>query len=131
MPSPYHPIEVEPNVFSILLDNTVYEARRDGNIVTIAGRRYDIAQRDPRKWNPASAGIQAHGRDTVKSPMPGKIVRILVSPGDDVPAGHGVIVVEAMKMQNELKTTRAGRISSVNVKENDTVEAGATLIVVE
>jgi biotin carboxyl carrier protein len=63
--------------------------------------------------------------------MPGKIVRVLVGVGDEVAAGQGVIVVEAMKMQNELKTPRAGRVVSVSAKENDTVEAGAVLVVVE
>ena len=124
-------LQVEPNVFSILRDGQVYEARIDGNTVTIGNRRYTLNQTDPRKWNPAAAHLQTHGRASINSPMPGKIVRVLVAAGDEVAAGQGVIVVEAMKMQNELKTTRAGRVTSVKVKQNDTVEAGAVLVVVE
>jgi biotin carboxyl carrier protein len=124
-------LQVEPNVFSILQGGQVFEARIDGNTVTIANRRYTLNQTDPRKWNPAGAHLQTHGRASINSPMPGKIVRVLVAAGDEVTAGQGVIVVEAMKMQNELKTTRAGRVTSVKVKQNDTVEAGAVLVVVE
>ena len=124
-------MEVEPGVFSILRDGRVYEARVDGDMVTIANRRYAIARVDPRKWNPAGPGALAGGRTTVKSPMPGKIVRILVGVGDEVSAGQGVIVVEAMKMQNELKASRPGRVTALAVKANDTVEAGAVLVVVE
>ena len=124
-------IEVEPGVFSVLRDGQVYEARIDGDTVTIDNRRYPIARADPRKWNPAGPGVQGHGRATIKSPMPGKIIRILVAVGEEIAAGQGVVVVEAMKMQNELKSARAGRVSTISVKENDTVEAGAILAVVE
>jgi biotin carboxyl carrier protein len=118
-------LEVEPGVFSVIEDGVVREARVDGNIVTIAGRRYETKQALVR------TSAAAQGGHTIKSPMPGKIVRVLVALNDNVVAGQGVIVVEAMKMQNELKTTRAGRVSTLNAKENDTVEAGAILIVVE
>lgn len=123
--------EVEPGIFSILLNGRVLEARVDGNTVTVEGRSYRLERADPRKWNPNRAGPQAHGRAAVKSPMPGKIIQVLVSAGDEVAAGQGVVVVEAMKMQNELKTTSAGRVKSIHVKQNDTVEAGAVLVVVE
>ena len=63
--------------------------------------------------------------------MPGKIVRVLACEGDAVAAGQGIVVMEAMKMQNELKTPRAGRIASLPVREGDTVAAGAVLAVVE
>jgi biotin carboxyl carrier protein len=118
-------LQVEPGVFSVIEDGIVREARVDGNTVTIGGRRYEIKQAGLVR-----AGEVAHG-GAVKSPMPGKIVRVLVGVGDEVAAGQGVIVVEAMKMQNELKTPRAGRVVSVSAKENDTVEAGAVLVVVE
>ena len=61
------------------------------------------------------------------APMPGKVVRVLVAPGDAVEADQGIVVVEAMKMQNELKAPRAGRVISVAAKEGATVAAGETL----
>ena len=63
--------------------------------------------------------------------MPGKIVRVLVLPGETVAAGQGVIVIEAMKMQNELKARRAGRLTAVPVREGETVAAGAILATIE
>jgi biotin carboxyl carrier protein len=63
--------------------------------------------------------------------MPGKIVRVLIAPGDAVETGQGLIVVEAMKMQNEMKATRAGRVLSVAVKEGTTVSAGQILATIE
>jgi biotin carboxyl carrier protein len=63
--------------------------------------------------------------------MPGKVVRILVAVGDEVEAGQGIVVVEAMKMQNEMKTPRAGRVAAIQAKENDSVVAGAVLAVID
>ncbi len=123
--------EVEPGVFLVLDENRVTEARLDGETISIAGVRYSGIVADSRKWNPASAAGQAQGRSTIKAPMPGKVVRILVAAGDLVDAGQGLIVVEAMKMQNELKTQRAGQVTEVLAKENDTVEAGTLLLVIE
>ena len=123
--------EVEPGVFSVLADNASYEARVDGDTVTIAGVHYVVNSRDPRAWDPAGASVSAHARDEIKAPMPGKIVRLLVCVGQEVAQGQGVVVVEAMKMQNELKTHRAGRVTKIPVAEHDTVEAGVVLAVVE
>ena len=77
------------------------------------------------------AGHAAEGRASVKAPMPGKIVRVLVNMGDAVIAGQGIAVVEAMKMQNEVKTTVMGTVTNVFVKDGDTVIAGAVLAVIE
>jgi biotin carboxyl carrier protein len=63
--------------------------------------------------------------------MPGKVVRLLVREGDAVAAGQGLVVVEAMKMQNEMKASRAGRVAEVRVSDGDTVAAGDTLVVLE
>ena len=63
--------------------------------------------------------------------MPGKVVRVLVAPGDAVEAGQGLIVVEAMKMQNEMKASRAGRVAAVPAKEGATVAAGDVLATIE
>jgi biotin carboxyl carrier protein len=68
---------------------------------------------------------------SVQSPMPGKVVKLLVAIGDEVKSGQGVIVVEAMKMENELKSPRDGKIKAVGVKEGQPVEAGQSLVTFE
>jgi len=80
-----------------------------------------------KKTDPA-AGT---GPQRITSPMPGKIVRVLVKPGDEVKARQGLVVVEAMKMENELRAARDGRIRDVSVVEGQSVDAGALLLVVE
>ena len=80
----------------------------------------------------ASAATQgAAGPQRIAAPMPGKIVKVLVKPGDSVDAGQGVVIVEAMKMENELRSPKAGTVSQVLVKEGASVDAGAILVVVE
>ena len=79
----------------------------------------------------AGAGAHATGPQRVMAPMPGKVVRVLVKPGDDVKARQGLVVVEAMKMENELRAARDGRVRDVAVTEGQSVDAGALLLVVE
>jgi acetyl/propionyl-CoA carboxylase alpha subunit len=79
----------------------------------------------------ADAGGHAHGEQRVAAPMPGRVVRVLVAPGDEVSARQGVVVVEAMKMENELRSPKAGRIKEVSVSPGMSVEAGRVLVVVE
>ncbi|MDQ6699996.1 MAG: biotin/lipoyl-binding protein [Acidobacteriota bacterium] len=124
-------VEVEPGVYSVILQGRSYEARVNGAEVSVESRRLLVEVQDPRRWNPASATLPGEGRATLKAPMPGKVIRILAHPGDDVTAGQGILVIEAMKMQNELKAPRAGRIASVSVKENDAVTAGTILATIE
>ncbi|MGE0043955.1 MAG: acetyl-CoA carboxylase biotin carboxyl carrier protein subunit [Vicinamibacterales bacterium] len=76
-------------------------------------------------------GAHGSGPQRVTAPMPGKVVRVLVAPGDEVTAKQGLVVVEAMKMENELKAARDGRVREVAVTEGQSVEAGAVLVVVE
>ena len=120
-----------PGVYSILLDGRSYDAFVEENsaglIVTIDGCRFEIEARDPRRWTRNSAGGSGGGVQTLASPMPGKVVRVLVAPGDVVEAGQGILVVEAMKMQNELKAGHAGTVLSITAKEGATVGAGETL----
>ena len=68
---------------------------------------------------------------TIASPMPGKVVRVLVAAGDTVELGQGIVVVEAMKMQNEMKAKRAGRVLEMTAKEGATVVAGEVLATIE
>jgi biotin carboxyl carrier protein len=76
-------------------------------------------------------GAVATGPQRVTSPMPGKVVRVLVKPGDHVKDRQGLVVVEAMKMENELRAARDGRVRDVAVAEGQSVDAGAVLLVVE
>jgi len=77
------------------------------------------------------AATAAEGPQRVTSPMPGKIVKLLVKPGDKVDARQGLVVVEAMKMENELRARAAGTVTEVRVTEGSSVEAGAILVVLE
>jgi len=82
-----------------------------------------------RRGHEASGG--GAGPHRITAPMPGKVVKLLVKPGDTVSARQGVVVVEAMKMENELRTPKAGTVTDVKVAEGTSVEAGAVLIIVE
>lgn len=77
------------------------------------------------------AGSQGSGPQRLLAPMPGKVVRVLVRPGDEVKARQGLVVVEAMKMENELRAARDGRVREVAVTEGQSVDAGAVLVLVE
>jgi biotin carboxyl carrier protein len=125
----------EPGVYSVLLDGRSYEARVEetpgGLVVVIDGFRFEVNVRDPRRFSRQQSGRGGEGVQTVAAPMPGKVVRVLVAPGDAVEAGQGIMVVEAMKMQNEMKAARAGRVLSVVVKEGATVAAGDVLATIE
>jgi biotin carboxyl carrier protein len=91
--------------------------------VTIAASRRNGSR--PRR------GMSGDGPARLVAPMPGKVVRVLVAPGDEVAARQGLVVVEAMKMENELRAGRAGRVGEVLVSEGASVEAGALLVVLE
>jgi biotin carboxyl carrier protein len=125
----------EPGVYSVLLDGRVYDARVEetsaGLVVVIDGYRFEIVVRDPRRWSRKDGTRGGEGVQTLAAPMPGKVVRVLVAPGDVVEAGQGLLVVEAMKMQNEMKASRAGRILTVATKEGATVTAGEILATFE
>ena len=79
----------------------------------------------------ADSGATADGEQAVTAPMPGRVVRVLVQAGDEVQAKQGVVVVEAMKMENELRSPKAGRIKEVHVSPGTSVDAGRVLLVVE
>jgi biotin carboxyl carrier protein len=88
----------------------------------VDGRRFE-------RTGPSDAS--GHGEQRVKAPMPGRVVRVLVKAGDTVAARQGLVVVEAMKMENELTVPRAGRVKEVAVAEGASVEAGRLLVIVE
>lgn len=123
-------VEVEPGVYSVLLDGLSYEVRLQGGTYNVDGEQFHVQVEDPRAVR-RGAARQAEGRHVLTAAMPGKVVRLLVQEGDPVQAGQGMVVVEAMKMQNEVKSPKSGRVLSLPVKEGAAVAAGDTLAVVE
>jgi biotin carboxyl carrier protein len=127
---------VEPGVYSILIDGNSYDVRieqgRDGrSAVRIGRRRFDVEIADPRKWSSGRRDRGLAGHREIVASMPGKVIRVLVAPGDVVEAGQGLVVVEAMKMQNEMKAAGPGRVARVAVTAGATVESGEVLVVIE
>jgi len=97
--------------------------------LSTGGHRFDVQVLDERARAVRAAGGGAtQGAGTLKAPMPGLVVRVLVAEGDPVEAGRGMVVVEAMKMENELKAGGSGTVKRVHVKAGDRVEKGAPLI---
>jgi biotin carboxyl carrier protein len=100
-------------------------------LVTLDGRVASAAINRRRTGRGADAGAAAEGEQAIVAPMPGRVVRVLVAPGDAVAARQGVVVVEAMKMENELRSPKAGRVKDVQVAPGTSVEAGRILVVIE
>jgi biotin carboxyl carrier protein len=125
--------------YLLIVGSNVYKCRvntkrgsRNSFEVVIRGNAYDITVVDPKRLRSAqSAGAHDHGVAEIVSPMPGKIVRILVEAGARVGSGQGIIVVEAMKMQNEMKAPKAGVVVSIDAEVGATVNAGDVLAVIE
>ena len=99
-------------------------------IVRTAGREFRVEIFDPRSWRRGkSGGIELEGRQQLVAPMPGKIVRVLAAPGEQVTAGQGLLVIEAMKMQNEVRSPKSGTVEKL-AAEGQTVNAGEVLAIV-
>src|SRR5215510_11044906 len=122
----------------LINDGHVFECRVDGIVesgspvnVTVGTNHYAIALADPKRLRSAiTAGAHGSGAARIAAPMPGKVVRVLAESGSQVEAGQGIVVVEAMKMQNEMKSPRAGTVT-VNVEVGATVNGGDVLAVIE
>jgi biotin carboxyl carrier protein len=98
----------------------------------LAGRNLAVSVNGRRTGRAAAdTGSGAHGEQRVVAPMPGRVVRVLVAPGDEVERRQAVVVVEAMKMENELRSPKAGRVKDVAVTPGTSVEAGRVLVVIE
>lgn len=123
---------MQPGVLSLTIGGRQYRCVLDGDAVVIGGRRFVFAVEDPRSLRGRRGGAEgAAGPRSVKAPMPGRVVRVLVAEGDEVEEHQGVVVIEAMKMQNELKSPKAGRVIRVAVAVDGTVGSGDVLVVVE
>lgn len=121
-------------VLSMLIGGESYEiiANLAQQQIAIRGVRYSVEVRDPRSWRTrrSRAGAQ-DGAKKITAPMPGKVVRVIAKTGTDVEQGVGVIVIEAMKMQNELKSPKKGKVAKILVAEGAPVNAGDVLALIE
>jgi len=125
--------QIDPETLSILVGGKSFEVRReaDGKIF-LHGRRYDVSVDDPRSWRGRKrAGTGNEGPHKLTASMPGRIVRVLASEGDKISAGQGIAVVEAMKMQNEIKSPKQGTLKKLLARAGMNVHAGEVLAVVE
>jgi biotin carboxyl carrier protein len=132
-------------IVSMLIDQRSYDVdiektgdptdTLDGRMnVRVRGRVVNLEMLDERRRKmkeAASSHLGGDGALAVESPMPGKVINILVQVGDALERGEGVVVVEAMKMENELKTAKKGVVKSIDVKKGESVTAGQVLVVIE
>jgi biotin carboxyl carrier protein len=130
--------EITPGTFSILLGGRSFQlhvaAHPNGQTaggayeISVGTRRYHVEVRDPRRRRHSGQEALNGGPQEIVAPMPGKIVKILVAENQEVVQGQGLLVIEAMKMQNELKAPRSGRVERIHVSEGAGVESGFKLI---
>lgn len=113
------------------IDTTVSAQRGGGYAVALDGHTIMVMPVSRFGRRGSDAGAAGSGPQQVTAPMPGRVVRVLVAPGDAVVPKQGLVVVEAMKMENELKATRAGTVKTVRAVEGQSVDAGALLVTVE
>lgn len=122
---------VEPGSYLVEIGSRCYRVTAGANgEVSVNGHSLVMKVTDPRAFRSGGQGKSQGGPIVVSAVMPGKVVRVLVSPGDRVEAGQGLIVVEAMKMQNELRAPREGTIDRVAVAVGENVEVGDLLLVI-
>lgn len=103
----------------------------EGCTVTVDGHALEATLIDRFGRRHAGGASGGSGPQQIKAPMPGKVVRVLARPGDAVEPRQGLVVIEAMKMENELRASRAGRVTAVRITEGQSVEAGTLLVIVE
>jgi biotin carboxyl carrier protein len=124
-----------PDVVSLRIGNMAYEVKSERVAnewrLWVGSTGFVAEVRDPRSLRGRARAGDDHGPKKITAPMPGKVVRLLVRQGDEVEPGAGVAVVEAMKMQNEIKSPKRGTIEKILVREGATVNAGDVLAIVE
>jgi biotin carboxyl carrier protein len=127
---------VRPNMLSVVMEGKAYEVRREWLEselrIWIGDRVYSADVRDPRSLRGRQKRAQdSKGAQKLVAPMPGKVVKALVEEGSAVEKGQGILVVEAMKMQNEIKAPKSGIVVKLAVAEGAAVNAGDILAIVE
>lgn len=128
----YSAATASDGTWSILIDGRSYAVASLGaGEVSVNGRVFHVDVFDPRELRGRRSAADSSGPQAVTAPMPGRVIRVLVEPGQQVAADEGLIVVEAMKMQNEMKAPRAGRVTALKTLAGATVSAGDILLVIE
>jgi biotin carboxyl carrier protein len=126
---------LEDGVYSLIVDGQSYEAavrqEKKGFVVDIGAHTIPVKLEDPFKAKTAGAKGGVEGEAVIASPMPGRVVGLKMTVGQAVKEGEGVVLVEAMKMENELHSPKDGKIKSILVKVGDAVEGGQDLVVIE
>lgn len=131
--------ELGPDEYQLIDGHSVYDCRVENNQdernrleVYLRGRSHAITLTDPKRIRSGQSGTDHYkGLAEIVAPMPGKVVRVMIEVGAQVEAGTGILVVEAMKMQNEMKSPKAGVVVSIAAEPGATVNAGDVLAVVE
>ena len=129
-------VVIAPDWLSLVIEGRSYDVRRDRSgdthNVYLGGAKYEVVLRDARSLRNRRRPLGADsGPLQLKASMPGKVVRIVAREGEMVHAGQGLIVVEAMKMQNELRSPKDGVLKKLIVREGANVNAGEVLAVLE
>jgi len=130
-------VETMPGVFSVLVGDRSFLVHvapgTEGELEVWTGgdERHAISLADLRDRSSRRPKVSGDGPIEVRAQMPGKVIKVLVEPGTSVEAGQGLVVVEAMKMQNEMKAPKSGKVARVLAREGATVVAGEPLAVVE
>lgn len=125
--------QISAGQLSILIDGKSYEVRRDSaETISVGSRIYQVSVEDVRSWRGKrrGAGTEA-GPQKLTATMPGKVVRVLAAAGEKITAGQGIVVIEAMKMQNEIKSPKEGTLKKVLAQMGASVTAGEVLAIVE
>lgn len=126
---------LRPGVLSLLMAGQSYRVVLDPDTVDpalhVGPQRIPYRIDDPRSLRSRLRHARTDGPVTLKASMPGRVVRVLVEKGDAVAAHQGVLVVEAMKMQNEMKSPKDGHVRELRVSPGDTVAAGDILAVID
>jgi biotin carboxyl carrier protein len=124
-----------PDVLSLRIGNRAYEIKSERVAndlhLWVGSTRFAAEVRDPRSLRGRAQAADDRGPKRIVAPMPGKVVRLLVKEGDEVEPGAGVAVVEAMKMQNEIKSQKKGTVQKIMATEGAAVNAGDVLAIVE
>lgn len=131
--------EVEPNVYLLKHENKIYQVfvstgknTNEPFLVSVGANNFEIKLTDPKRLRSGAGDSGAAGGSAeIKTAMPGKVVRVLVEQGAEIKQGEGVIIVEAMKMQNEMKSPKDGIVKEIRAAEGSTVNAGDILAIIE
>jgi biotin carboxyl carrier protein len=129
-------VPVSAGTLSLIVNGESFEVHcergAEALLVTLRGVTYECTMSDPRSLRTRKKlGVADSGEQKLTASMPGKVVRIIAAIGDQIKAGQGILVIEAMKMQNEVRSPKDGRLKKLLVKQSANVVAGEVLAIIE